>query len=88
MAGPHMECARKVIIAGDTCHDGVVYMPVLHQAMALHPILFSFKAIALLLTRPHLYMASFFISGLCRSDVGVFLNVRDENMFVQASVHF
>ena len=39
MAGPHMECARKVVIAGDTRHDGVVYMPVLHQAMALHSIL-------------------------------------------------
>ena len=34
--GRHMECARTVVIAGDTCHDGAVYMPVLHQAMALH----------------------------------------------------
>ena len=36
MAGPHMEYARTVVIAGDTCHDGAVYMPVLYQVMALH----------------------------------------------------
>ena len=33
---PHMECARTVVIAGDTCHDETIYMPVLHQVMTLH----------------------------------------------------
>ena len=37
--GPYMECARKTIIAGDTWYDGVVDMPVLHLAMALHSVL-------------------------------------------------
>ena len=37
--GPHMECSGKEVKAGDTCHDGVVYRPVLHLAMALHSIL-------------------------------------------------
>ena len=44
----HMESAKKVIIVGDKCHDGVVYMPVLHQAMALHSNFISFRAIAYL----------------------------------------
>ena len=33
---PHMECARTMVIAGDTCHDRAVYMPILHQAMAFY----------------------------------------------------
>ena len=40
MIGPHMKCDRTMIIAEDTCNEGLVYMPVLHQTMALH--LFSF----------------------------------------------
>ena len=31
--GPHMECSRKEVIAEDTCHDEMIYMPVLHQAI-------------------------------------------------------
>ena len=38
MHGPHMECSEKAIIVQDTCYDGVVYMPVLHLAMAFHSI--------------------------------------------------
>ena len=84
--GPHMERARTVVMAGDTCHDGAVHMPVLHQAMALHSVSSGFRAIAFLPTRPHLYTASFFTPGLCRSDMGVFLSARDENVHVQASI--
>ena len=36
---PHMEGSRKAVIAGDTCHEGVIYMPVLQQAMAPHSLL-------------------------------------------------
>ena len=33
---PHMECVRTVVIAGDTCYNGAIYMSILHQAMTLH----------------------------------------------------
>ena len=65
-----MERARTVVIAGDTLHDRVVYMPVLHLAMALHSIFISFRARAFL-PRPPTPVYSFITPGLCRSDTGV-----------------
>ena len=35
---PPMKCSEKAVVAGDTFHEGVVYMTVLHQAMALHSV--------------------------------------------------
>ena len=81
-----MECFRKAVIVGDTCHDVVIYMPVLHQAMALH----SFSSLSeRILAHPPATVYSFiFTPGLCRSDMGVFLSARDENMPVQACVRW
>ena len=69
-----MECFRKAVIAGDTCPEGAIYMPVLYQAMALHS--FSSPSERFLAHPPAPVYNFIFTPGLCRSDMGVFLALR------------
>ena len=56
-----MECFRKAVIAGDTCPDGAIYMPVLHQAMALHSFSSLSEPLHSCPTHSRLYIASFLL---------------------------
>ena len=50
--GHHMECSGRAVITGDTCHKGVLYMPVLHPTISPPFNFISFKAGKLLLATP------------------------------------
>ena len=54
-----MECFGKAVIAGDTCPEGAIYMPILHQAMALHSTLSISEPLHSYPTHSRLYIASF-----------------------------
>ena len=87
-----MESFRKAVIAGDRCHDEVIYMPVLHQLMARQFVcfhLFQNHCILVPPTHPPTSVYSFNCTpGLCCTDMGVFLALGYENMPVQASIRY
>ena len=65
MAMAHcMERFKKAVIAGDTCPDGVIYMFVLHQTIALNMIASLLKLLYFYLTNPRLYITSFYFKSM------------------------
>ena len=52
---------RKAVIAGDTCHEGVLYIPILHLAMTFHSISSLSEPQHSCPTHSRLYTASFLL---------------------------
>ena len=80
-----MECFRKAVIAGEMHHEGVLYT---HPAPG-HGSSFdfiSFRAITFLSHPPTPVYSFIFTSGLCRTDLGVFLPLGYQDMPVQAYI--
>ena len=81
----------KLYIANDRCHlirvHGECTYTRLATIVGLFVRFYLFQSHSILCpAHPHLYIASFFTPGLCRSDMGVFLALGNENTPVQASI--
>ena len=83
-----MECFRKAVLARDTCHERVLYITILHLAMALHAISSLSEPQHSCLSQPRLYIASFSLQVYVVQTWEFLLELEYENTPVQASIRY